>query len=78
MSRSSVSLAAVVAAVSMSAGCATTSATGAGLAPSAAAGTTVAVDQDHAYIQQVEAIARRRGIGVTWVNPPIKRRVVSR
>ena len=31
------------------------------------------VEQDSAYIQRVEQQARIRGIGVTWVNPPIKR-----
>jgi hypothetical protein len=35
------------------------------------------IEQDHAYMQQVEQVARRRGIGVTWVNPPMKRRVRS-
>lgn len=79
MSRSNVPRAAVLAAaVAVSAGCATTSEPAASLAPGPASGTIVAVDQDHAYMQQVEAVARRRGIGITWINPPIKRRVVSR
>lgn len=31
------------------------------------------LDRDDAYIATVEAIARRRGIHVTWVNPPTRR-----
>lgn len=30
------------------------------------------MDNDEAYIAQVERIARRRGIDVTWVNVPRK------
>jgi hypothetical protein len=30
------------------------------------------IEADEAYISQVEATARRRGVGVTWVNPPKK------
>jgi hypothetical protein len=37
----------------------------------------VLVVQDQAYVQRVEQIAKRRGIGVTWVNPPTKRRVAA-
>lgn len=36
-----------------------------GAAPAAAA-----PSRDDAYVAQVERIARRRGIGVVWVNPP--------
>jgi hypothetical protein len=30
------------------------------------------LETDEAYMSQVEATARRRGVGVTWVNPPTK------
>lgn len=30
------------------------------------------VTSDEAYVARVEAIARRRGIGLIWVNPPTK------
>jgi hypothetical protein len=30
------------------------------------------LENDEAYMARVEAIARRRGIGLTWVNPPRK------
>lgn len=36
-------------------------------------GSTATVVTDQAYIAEVERIARRRGIGVTWVNAPSKR-----
>lgn len=29
------------------------------------------ITADEAYMARVEAIARRRGIDVTWVNPPV-------
>lgn len=29
--------------------------------------------QDDAYVARVEEIAKRRGVGVVWVNPPKKR-----
>ena len=32
------------------------------------------IDQDVAYMQRIEQIALRRGIHVTWVHPPTKRR----
>jgi hypothetical protein len=35
------------------------------------------VQTDTAYIQRVEQQARIRGIGVTWINPPIKRTRVA-
>jgi len=31
------------------------------------------LDVDHEYVARVETIARRRGIGVTWVHPPYKK-----
>ena len=31
------------------------------------------LDVDHEYMARVESIARRRGIGVTWVHPPYKK-----
>jgi hypothetical protein len=30
------------------------------------------MDNDAEYMARVEAIARRRGLGLTWVNPPRK------
>ena len=30
------------------------------------------IETDEAYVAKVEAMARRRGVGVTWVNPPRK------
>lgn len=33
--------------------------------------------QDAAYIQTVERIARQRGVSVQWVNPPLKRVAAS-
>lgn len=33
--------------------------------------------QDAAYIQTVERIARQRGVSVKWVNPPLKRVAAS-
>ena len=36
-------------------------------------GSTATVVTDQAYIAEVERIARRRGIGVHWVNAPTKR-----
>lgn len=30
------------------------------------------VETDTEYMARVEAVARRRGIGLTWVNPPRK------
>lgn len=54
-------------------GCATTPEPAAArLAAPASAGPTI--ETDHAYIQRVQQLALRRGIGVTWVNPPVKRR----
>ncbi|TBR11298.1 MAG: hypothetical protein EPO46_06760 [Lysobacter sp.] len=32
------------------------------------------IQQDAPYMHQVESMARRRGIGVVWINPPVKRR----
>lgn len=69
-------LPAVLLLAAFAAGCATTSEPTARAAPPAADGS--AIVQDHAYIQQVEQIAMRRGIDVTWVNPPTKRKGFSR
>lgn len=30
------------------------------------------IEEDHAYVSKVEAMARRRGIDVVWINPPRK------
>ncbi len=35
------------------------------------------VVQDDAYVDQVERIARRRGIGITWINAPSRRVAAS-
>lgn len=32
---------------------------------------TRTISPDQAYMSRVETIARRRGIDVTWVNPPV-------
>lgn len=54
------------------AACATTGERSSQNAP--AAGSSVAViQQDAEYVNAVETIARRRGIGVQWVNPPTRR-----
>lgn len=37
----------------------------------------VIVVTDDEYVSYVERTARRRGIGVTWVNPPSKRKVIK-
>ena len=36
-----------------------------------------ALSRDDRYIATVERIARRRGIGVVWVNPPNRERAVA-
>jgi len=36
------------------------------------------IEDDAAYIAYVERIAKRRGINLTWVNPPKKRVVASK
>ncbi len=33
---------------------------------------TRTIGPDEAYMSRVETIARRRGIDVTWVNPPVR------
>ncbi|MGH8082235.1 MAG: hypothetical protein ACREP7_16795 [Lysobacter sp.] len=35
------------------------------------------MDRDASYVSAVERIARRRGIGVVWVNPPDRRKAHS-
>ncbi len=66
----------VLAAAALAAGCATTSEPTARAVQAPSDG--VVIEQDSAYIQQVEQIAMRRGIHVTWVNPPSKRKGFSR
>lgn len=39
----------------------------------AAKGSQATIDNDYEYMAAVEQIARRRGIEVQWVNPPVKR-----
>lgn len=78
MSRSTAPRAVLVAASVLLAGCAT-SGPSASVAPAAApAASGDRIEQDSAYVQRVEQIAKRRGIGVTWVNPPVKRRMATR
>lgn len=36
-----------------------------------------AMSADDRYVAAVERIARRRGIGVVWVNPPDRRKLIS-
>lgn len=45
--------------------------------PAATATTPAAYEQDTRYIQAVEYVARRRGVEVHWVNPPLKRMIAS-
>ncbi|MFZ5657788.1 MAG: hypothetical protein ACOY37_12195 [Pseudomonadota bacterium] len=71
MSRSAC-LCIVLALAAISAGCATTSESTARAAPARSSGQTIV--QDDAYVQHVESVARRRGIQVTWVHRPVKRR----
>lgn len=56
----------------LAAGCATTSEPTARAMQAPADG--VVIEQDSAYMQKVEQVALRRGIDVTWVHPPVKRR----
>lgn len=65
-------LASVVAA-GLLAGCATTSPPRVAVVPANGA----AVDPAKAYMQRVETTARRRGIGVIWVNPPTRNTIAS-
>lgn len=51
------------------AGCATTRETA--QRPVAESGSQIATDS--AYIEQVERVARTRGVRVVWVNPPVRR-----
>lgn len=51
------------------AACATTSDYGSGITPSS----EIQIVDDTAYIIAVEREARRRGVGVHWVNPPLVR-----
>lgn len=45
--------------------------------PAVAATTPDGYEQDTRYIHAVEYVARRRGVEVHWVNPPLKRIVAS-
>lgn len=51
-------------------GCASTQ-TGIARTPAAAAPTSSLLQEDQAYVQYVERVARRRGIHVVWVNKPL-------
>lgn len=69
----------IVAALALVAGgCATTSEPTAAYVPPPPPASGPVIEQDAAYIQRVEQIALRRGISVTWVNPPSKRKGFSR
>ena len=45
--------------------------------PAAAATTQDGFEQDTQYMQAVEYVARRRGVEVRWVNPPLKPMIAS-
>jgi membrane-bound lytic murein transglycosylase B len=78
MSRSNaVAVFTLAALASLAAGCATSPSSAPVAHAQQAAPSGVLVVQDQAYVQRVEQIAKRRGIGVTWVNPPTKRRVAA-
>lgn len=62
----------VAVAAALATGCATTPESTASDRPSSMDESRI--DQDVAYMQRVEQIALRRGIHVTWVHPPTKRR----
>lgn len=64
----------VVATVVLAAGCASTGDTRMSQAAPPARASTASIEQDTAYIDRVERQARARGIGLTWINPPVKRR----
>lgn len=60
--------------VLLAGGCATTgSERMAPLGPSSGA-RVASTEEDTAYMDRVERQARARGIGITWVHPPTKRR----
>ena len=62
-----------VALVVATTGCATTSEPMAAHAPSPAESSRT-IEPNLAYVDRVERIAVSRGIRVTWVNPPTKRK----
>lgn len=68
--KASVRMAVLAVSVLGLAACATTEET-TGYAPAKAYPQT-RLDNDEAYMARVEAYARRRGIDLTWVNPPRK------
>ncbi len=53
------------------AACASTGTTSS--AAPAAARPMTQIEQDSAYVAKVEYLARRRGVHLTWVNPPTRR-----
>lgn len=57
----------VVCAVVLAAGCASSGASGLAARP------TPSIQEDAAYVAAVEQVARRRGVSVRWVNPPLAR-----
>lgn len=62
------------------AACAGTQARTSHVAPAAVEAATASassVNRDDRYIATVERIARRRGIGVVWINPPNRARAVA-
>lgn len=60
----------VALAVGATAGCASTQEESAYVAPRIA---PVSIVDDGEYVSRVEQLAKRRGVGVVWVNPPQKR-----
>lgn len=66
-----VRLAVLLASILGLASCATTGEETTGYVPAHKVQST-RLQNDEAYMARVEAIARRRGIDLTWVNPPHK------
>lgn len=75
-SHSFLPLLASTAAALLAASCATTEPRMASAQASAANRSGPTIVQDVAYVQRVETLASRRGVGVVWVNPP-SRHVVA-
>lgn len=68
----SIGMAVVVVVALGLAGCASTGEKTTYAAPAPVSGHAT-IEQDDAYVAQVERIARRRGIHVQWVNVPTRR-----
>ncbi|ATE72816.1 hypothetical protein CNO08_16540 [Lysobacter capsici] len=59
------------------AACAGTQARSSYVEPASVAPQASEMSRDDRYIATVERIARRRGIGVVWINPPNRERAVA-